>query len=149
MNPSLENNLTKAALWEASMRATGADKHELLRALVALADECNGKLGANPYSVPAFQAACIAAGHAIGYPVNKISWYDALDRARVFLKQNPPPIPEHTIVQLTSDLEPMPKGTQGTVVHIYPGGGYEVEFMYNFETVVLTVQGDWIERRSK
>lgn len=108
MNPSLENNLTKAALWEASMRAAGADKHELLRALV-----------------------------------------DALDRARVFLKQNPPPIPEHTIVQLTRDLEPMPKGTQGTVVHIYPGGGYEVEFMHNFETVVLTVQGDWIERRSK
>lgn len=51
----------------------------LLTALVDLVDECNGKLGQNPYTVPAFKAACLAACHVVGHKGN---WMDGIDAAR-------------------------------------------------------------------
>lgn len=51
----------------------------LLKALVDLADYANGRLGANPYGIPEFRAACEAAKKAVG---SDCHWMDGIDRAR-------------------------------------------------------------------
>lgn len=73
----------------AELAALKAQRDELLAALVGLADFANGKLGQNPYSIPQFKAACVAACHAVGYPTegknDKGAWMDGIDKARALL----------------------------------------------------------------
>lgn len=75
----------------AELAAIKAQRDELLAALVGLADFANGKLGQNPYSIPQFKAACVAACHAVGYPTegktDKGAWMDGIDNARALLSK--------------------------------------------------------------
>lgn len=59
------------------------------------------------------------------------------------------PLPEHTRVRLRRPLPEcaLPKGSAGTIVHVYEEGGYEVEFVEGRDRpVVVTVEPDDLER---
>ena len=61
---------------------------------------------------------------------------------------DPAALPEHSRVSLLRALPKvgLPKGAEGTIVHVYEEGGYEVEFITGLtRPVVLTLEADEIE----
>ena len=57
-------------------------------------------------------------------------------------------IEEHDLVLATSQIENIPAGTLGTVVHIYEDAkAYEVEFIVNDSSIVETALGNQIEKK--
>lgn len=52
---------------------------DLLAALIGLAEECTGKLGRNPYGVPAFKDALRALAKATGWQGD---WMDTIEAIR-------------------------------------------------------------------
>lgn len=59
-----------------------------------------------------------------------------------------PTIGEHELIVTTAKLGTVPKGTVGTVVHIYPNGdAFEVEFIVGGVNVVETVLRTQIEKK--
>jgi hypothetical protein len=56
--------------------------------------------------------------------------------------------PEHSRVRLLRSVSKMAlaRGAEGTIVHVYEDGGYEVEFIAGLNRpVVLTLEADEIE----
>lgn len=61
---------------------------------------------------------------------------------------NPTVLPEHSAVRLlrSAPKAGLSKGAEGTIVHVYEEGGYEVEFLGGLKrSVVLTLEADEIE----
>ncbi len=60
----------------------------------------------------------------------------------------PKSINEYTLVVANTQISKVPKGTIGTVVHIYDNGNaYEVEFILNNSSIVETVSNNQIEEK--
>ncbi len=57
-------------------------------------------------------------------------------------------IKEHEIVKATTNIANVPKGTTGTVIHVYANGGaYEVEFILNGTSFVETALKNQVEKK--